>query len=43
MRIKPRNAFDVGHGQGPNDDEPNYHWREPLLLDLFMIMIHMMT
>ena len=25
--------YDVSQGQGPNDDEANYHKSEPLLLD----------
>jgi hypothetical protein len=33
MRTKPKNAYNVGQGQGLNDDEPNYHKSEPLLLD----------
>ena len=33
VRIKLRNVYDVGHGQGPDDDEPNYYESEPLLLD----------
>jgi hypothetical protein len=33
VRAKPRNVYDVGQGQGPDDDEPNYHESEPLLLD----------
>jgi hypothetical protein len=24
IRTKPRNVYDVGQGQGPDDDEPNY-------------------
>jgi hypothetical protein len=33
VRMKPRNVYDVGQGQGHDDDEPNYHESEPLLLD----------
>jgi hypothetical protein len=33
MRTKSRNVYDVGQGQGPNDDEANYHESEHLLLD----------
>jgi hypothetical protein len=33
VRIKPRNMYDVGQGQWPNNDEPNYHESEPLLLE----------
>ena len=33
VRIKPKNVYDIGHGQRPDDDQPNYHESEPLLLD----------
>jgi hypothetical protein len=33
VRTKPRNVYDVGQGQGSDDDERNYHESEPLLLD----------
>jgi hypothetical protein len=31
--IKSRNVYDVGQGQGHDDDEPNYYESEPFLLD----------
>ena len=33
MRTKPRNVYDVGQGQGPDDEQPNYHESVPLQLD----------
>ena len=33
MRTKPRNVYDVGQGQGPDDKQPNYHESVPLQLD----------
>jgi hypothetical protein len=33
VRTKPRSVYDVGQGQGLDDDEPNYHESEPLLLE----------
>jgi hypothetical protein len=33
VRIKPVNVHDVVQGQGPHDDETNYHKSKPLLLD----------
>jgi hypothetical protein len=33
VRTKPRNVYDVGQGQGPDDEQPNYHESEPLQLD----------
>jgi hypothetical protein len=33
VRTKHRNVYDVGQGQGPNDDQANYHESEPLQLD----------
>ena len=33
MRTKPRNVYDVGQGQGPDDEQPNYHKSVPLQLD----------
>jgi hypothetical protein len=33
VRIKPINVYDVGHSQGSDDDDPNYHESEPFLLD----------
>jgi hypothetical protein len=33
MKTKSRNVYDVGHGQGPNDEQLNYHESVPLELD----------
>jgi hypothetical protein len=33
VRTKPRNVYDVGHGQVANDDQAIYHENEPLQLD----------
>jgi hypothetical protein len=33
VRTKSRNVYDVGQGQGPDDDQANYHESEPLQLD----------
>ena len=33
MRTKPRDVYDVGQGQGPNDDELNYHESESFLIE----------
>jgi hypothetical protein len=41
VRTKPRNVYDVGQGQGPDDDQANYHESEPLQLDHNHHMIHM--
>ena len=32
VRTKPRNMYDIGHGEGPNDAIINYHEIEPFLL-----------
>ena len=33
VRTKPRNVYDVGQGQGHDNDQANYHESEPLQLD----------
>ena len=33
VRIKPRNVYDIGQGQGPHDDQANYHESDPIQLD----------
>jgi hypothetical protein len=33
VRTKPSNVYDVGQGQGPNDEQSNYHENVPLQLD----------
>jgi hypothetical protein len=33
VRIKPRNVYDVGQGQGVDDEQANYHESEPFQLD----------
>jgi hypothetical protein len=33
VKTKLRNVYDVGQGQGPDDDQANYHESEPLQLD----------
>jgi hypothetical protein len=33
VRTKPRNVYDVGQGEGPNDASVNYHQIERLLLN----------
>jgi hypothetical protein len=33
VRTKPRNVYDVGQSQWPDDDKPNYYKSEPLLLE----------
>ena len=33
VRIKPKNVYDIGQGQGADDDQANYHKSEPLQLD----------
>jgi hypothetical protein len=33
VRTKPRNVYDIGQGQGSDDEQPNYHESEPLQLD----------
>ena len=33
VRTKPRNVYNIGQGQGADDDQPCYHESEPLQLD----------
>jgi hypothetical protein len=33
VRTKPRNVYNIGQGQGPDDEQPNYYESEPLQLD----------
>ena len=34
VRTKPRNVYDVGHGEGINDECDNYHESEPLNMNI---------
>jgi hypothetical protein len=33
VRKKPKNVYNVGQGQGPNDEQPAYHKSVPIQLD----------
>jgi hypothetical protein len=33
VRTKPKNVYNVGQGQGPDEEQPNYHKSVPLQLD----------